>query len=109
LLHYNPERFTFLVPAYPYCPGKKALKRITHQIVQYRQLMSEVITKFGKAVAAPCGKIYAEPMHILLAGNDRHCVNFTVAWQRCAVYEYNCSSTSVKLNMLRRAQLLTTV
>jgi len=26
LLQYNPEWFTFLVPAYPGCPGKKAIK-----------------------------------------------------------------------------------
>ena len=26
LLQYNPERFTFLVLAYPGCPGKKAIK-----------------------------------------------------------------------------------
>jgi len=25
----NPEWFTFLVPAYPGCPGKKAVKRNT--------------------------------------------------------------------------------
>jgi len=28
LLQYNPEWFTFLVPAYPGCPGKKAVKRM---------------------------------------------------------------------------------
>jgi len=26
LLQQNPERFTFLVAAYPGCPGKKAVK-----------------------------------------------------------------------------------
>jgi len=26
LLQQNPEWFTFLVPAYPGCPGKKAIK-----------------------------------------------------------------------------------
>jgi len=28
LLQYNPEQFTFLVPAYPGCPGEKAVKWI---------------------------------------------------------------------------------
>jgi len=28
LLQKNPDWFTFLVPAYPGCPGKKAIKRM---------------------------------------------------------------------------------
>jgi len=28
LLQQNPEWFTLLVPAYPGCPGKKAIKRL---------------------------------------------------------------------------------
>jgi len=28
LLQLNPQWFTFLVPAYPGCPGKKAVKRM---------------------------------------------------------------------------------
>jgi len=33
LLQKNPEWFTFLVPAYPGCPGKKSLNGITDVIV----------------------------------------------------------------------------
>jgi len=28
LLHKNPQWFTFLVPDYPGCPGKKAIKQM---------------------------------------------------------------------------------
>jgi len=28
LPHLNPDCFTFLVPAYPGCPGKEALERV---------------------------------------------------------------------------------
>jgi len=28
MLHLNPDRFTFLVSAYPGCPGKEAIKRV---------------------------------------------------------------------------------
>ena len=33
LRHLNPDRFTFLVPAYPGCPGKDAVKRVYSVVV----------------------------------------------------------------------------
>jgi len=42
LLQWNPEWFTFLVPAYPGCPGKKAVKQMC-VCVQYRKTLQYVV------------------------------------------------------------------